>query len=154
MMESNKVVKYLSEMTENYPKMAAQFTRSNTQYDSLYTAEYEHPEGHTTCSQCDADKLINRESRVSEDFVIHYGLIASGDQVMRRGGTRDRLRQEFDIVCFEMEAAGLMDSFPRLVIRGICDYVDSPYILSPKLTSPSARSVSRPARRCFNLSRD
>src|SRR3989440_3608490 len=26
---------------------------------------------------------------------------------------------------FEMEAAGLMDSFPCLVIRGICDYADS-----------------------------
>ena len=25
----------------------------------------------------------------------------------------------------EMEAAGLMDSFPCLVIRGICDYADS-----------------------------
>src|SRR4029077_6880907 len=32
---------------------------------------------------------------------------------------------ELDILCFEMEAAGLMDSFPCLVIRGICDYSDS-----------------------------
>lgn len=30
-----------------------------------------------------------------------------------------------DIICVEMEAAGLMDSFPCLVIRGICDYADS-----------------------------
>jgi len=56
---------------------------------------------------------------------IHYGLIASGDQVMRHGATRDRLRKELDVLCFEMEAAGLMDSFPCLVIRGICDYADS-----------------------------
>ncbi len=26
---------------------------------------------------------------------------------------------------FEMEAAGLMNEFPCLVIRGICDYADS-----------------------------
>ena len=39
--------------------------------------------------------------------------------------TRDVLRQELDILCFEMEAAGLMDNFPCLVIRGICDYSDS-----------------------------
>lgn len=78
-----------------------------------------------TCSQCGTDKLINRESRVFEGLGIHYGLIASGDQVMRHGGTRDRLRQEFDILCLEMEAAGLMDNFPCLVIRGICDYADS-----------------------------
>jgi hypothetical protein len=40
--------------------------------------------------------------------------------------TRDRLKIQFDdLLCFEMEAAGLMDSFPCQVIRGICDYSDS-----------------------------
>jgi nucleoside phosphorylase len=29
------------------------------------------------------------------------------------------------VLCFEMEAAGLMNDFPCLVIRGICDYSDS-----------------------------
>lgn len=28
-------------------------------------------------------------------------------------------------MCFEMEAAGLVDNFPCLTIRGICDYADS-----------------------------
>jgi len=35
------------------------------------------------------------------------------------------LRKELDVLCFEMEAAGLMDNFPCLVVRGICDYADS-----------------------------
>ncbi|KAK5988504.1 Vegetative incompatibility protein HET-E-1 [Cladobotryum mycophilum] len=39
--------------------------------------------------------------------------------------TRDRLAAEKDVLCFEMEAAGLMNHFPCLVIRGICDYSDS-----------------------------
>jgi nucleoside phosphorylase len=30
-----------------------------------------------------------------------------------------------DFLCFEMEAAGLMNQFPCLVFRGICDYSDS-----------------------------
>ena len=30
-----------------------------------------------------------------------------------------------NILCVEMEAAGLMSDFPCLVIRGICDYADS-----------------------------
>ena len=64
---------------------------------------------------------VDREPRPSVEPAIHYGLIASGDQVMRHGATRDRLRKELDVLCFEMEAAGLMDSFPCLVIRGICD---------------------------------
>jgi hypothetical protein len=29
------------------------------------------------------------------------------------------------VLCFEMEAAGLMNYLPCLVIRGICDYADS-----------------------------
>jgi nucleoside phosphorylase len=57
--------------------------------------------------------------------VVFYGMIASGNQVMRDGVTRDRLRKEFDVLCFEMEAAGLMDDFSCVVIRGICDYSDS-----------------------------
>jgi nucleoside phosphorylase len=44
---------------------------------------------------------------------------------MRHGGTRDKLRKDLDILCFEMEAAGLIDALHRLVIRGICDYADS-----------------------------
>jgi nucleoside phosphorylase len=44
---------------------------------------------------------------------------------MKDGITRDQLREELDILCFEMEAAGLMDDFPCLVILGICDYADS-----------------------------
>jgi nucleoside phosphorylase len=125
MMENHVVAKYLSEMMRKYPTMATQFTCPGIQYDSLYKPEYDHPEGYATCSQCDASKLIYRKSRPSEDVVIHYGLIASGDQVMRHGRARDRLRRELDILCFDMEAAGLMDSFPCLVIRGICDYADS-----------------------------
>jgi nucleoside phosphorylase len=69
--------------------------------------------------------MMAREPRSSKESAIHYGLIASGDQVMRRGATRDRLRKELDVLCFEMEAAGLMDGFPCLMIRGICDYTDS-----------------------------
>ncbi|CAG8014027.1 unnamed protein product [Penicillium salamii] len=38
---------------------------------------------------------------------------------------RDELAAQKDVLCFEMEGAGLMDHFPCLVIRGICDYADS-----------------------------
>lgn len=58
--------------------------------------------------------------------MVHYGTIASGNQVIKDGVTRDQLSSELGgVLCFEMEAAGLMNSFPCLVIRGICDYADS-----------------------------
>ena len=44
---------------------------------------------------------------------------------MKDSGTRDRLAEQLGILCFEMEAAGIMDRLPTLVIRGICDYCDS-----------------------------
>ncbi|KAF7511864.1 hypothetical protein GJ744_003097 [Endocarpon pusillum] len=44
---------------------------------------------------------------------------------MKDASARDRLAAEKDVLCFEMEAAGLMNHFPCLVIRGICDYSDS-----------------------------
>jgi nucleoside phosphorylase len=125
MMESHELAKYLSEMVKKYPMMGYKFTHPGMQHDLLYEAAFDHPQGLATCSQCDVRKLRNRKTRSSEDPVVHYGLIASGDQVMRHGATRDRLGQELDVLCFEMEAAGLMDSFPCLVIRGICDYADS-----------------------------
>ena len=37
----------------------------------------------------------------------------------------DAVAEENDVLCFEMEAAGLMNHFSCLVIRGICDYADS-----------------------------
>jgi nucleoside phosphorylase len=44
---------------------------------------------------------------------------------MKHGLTRDRLAETLGVTYFKIEAAGLMDNFPCLIIRGICDYVDS-----------------------------
>lgn len=72
------------------------------------------------------DRHKARESRDREEVVVHYGTIASGNQVMRSAAERDRVSTELGgVLCFEMEAAGLMNSFPCLVVRGICDYADS-----------------------------
>ena len=39
--------------------------------------------------------------------------------------TRDRISKKHGVLCFEMEAADLMDNFDCLVIRGISYYADS-----------------------------
>ncbi|KAK5056244.1 hypothetical protein LTR84_012797 [Exophiala bonariae] len=70
--------------------------------------------------------LVPRQARnPSRAPKIHYGLIGSSDQLMKDAVLRDELATDHNILCFEMEAAGLMDKFPCLVIRGICDYSDS-----------------------------
>jgi hypothetical protein len=44
---------------------------------------------------------------------------------MKDAPIRDQLAEQMGFLCYEMEAAGLMDRFPSLVIRSICDYSDS-----------------------------
>ncbi|KAL3450494.1 hypothetical protein BJX65DRAFT_14309 [Aspergillus insuetus] len=93
--------------------------------DLLFDADYHHNQTEPTCSTCDSERLIDRPRRVPEQPVIHYGLIASGNQVVKDSHFRDRLGRELGACCVDMEAAGLMNNFPCLVIRGICDYADS-----------------------------
>ncbi|RYN49604.1 hypothetical protein AA0117_g13423, partial [Alternaria alternata] len=67
-----------------------------------------------------------RAKQMRQNVVVHHGTVASGNQVMRSAVERDRVSAELGgVLCFEMEAAGLMNSFPCLVVRGICDYADS-----------------------------
>ena len=94
-------------------------------HDQLYQTTYDHPKTNATCEMCDPQEQVQRERRENTNPQIHYGNIASSNQVMKHGVTRDQLCKELDVLCFEMEAAGLMPDFPCLVIRGICDYSDS-----------------------------
>jgi nucleoside phosphorylase len=101
------------------------FARENAGPDILFNADYNHVGG-AACEQCSKERVWERPSRNDKEIMIHYGTIASGNEVMRDGPTRDRASSELGgVLCFEMEAAGLMNSFPCLVIRGICDYADS-----------------------------
>ncbi|KAH8705555.1 WD40-repeat-containing domain protein [Talaromyces proteolyticus] len=102
------------------------FTQNVAGADRLFEADYSHIDG-DTCEKCDERKLVDRKPRdAGKQVMIHYGTIASGNQVMRSAVERDRISSELGgILCYEMEAAGLMNSFPCLVIRGICDYSDS-----------------------------
>ena len=57
---------------------------------------------------------------------MHYGTIALGNQVIRNAAERDKVSAELgSVLCFKIEAAGLINSFPCLVIRGICNYANS-----------------------------
>ena len=125
MVEGNKLTRTLSEMWTKYPNMGINFVHQGAQHDRLFEADYDHVGATASCEQCDAARLFDRPVRSLDQPRIHYGLIASGNQVMKHGVTRDQLSEEFGVLCFEMEAAGLMDNFPCLVIRGICDYADS-----------------------------
>ena len=114
----------LSMMFEKKPRMKDEFGYQGSEHDQLFKATYDHEKGET-CDECDINKIVARPARKDSAPKIHYGNIASGNEVMKHGVTRDRIAKDEGVICFEMEAAGLMDHFPCLVIRGICDYADS-----------------------------
>lgn len=125
MCEESKIPQFLSELISKIPKkMKQKFSHQGASNDCLFKAEYDHASPDSTCASCDPTQTIERIDRDDTDPIIHYGNIASGNQVIKHGVTRDRLGKELGVLCFEMEAAGLQD-FPYLVIRGICDYADS-----------------------------
>ncbi|KAI0096788.1 hypothetical protein GGR51DRAFT_566969 [Nemania sp. FL0031] len=88
----------------------------------------------TLCSKCQAlepcpasaDHIKYRIPRLSDQPQIHYGLIASGNRVLKDSKVRDSLARDHGVLCFEMEAAGVMNAgLDCLVIRGISDYADA-----------------------------
>ncbi|RVD84000.1 uncharacterized protein DFL_005767 [Arthrobotrys flagrans] len=107
---------------------SGRFSHPGQDSDRLFRGNYLHVPGEEgqrdTCDACDASNVIIRPKRQYSHPHIYYGVIASGNQVMKDGVKRDKISTETGALCFEMEAAGLMDNFPCLVIRGICDYSD------------------------------
>ncbi|KAH7308661.1 hypothetical protein B0I35DRAFT_99586 [Stachybotrys elegans] len=121
----------IKSILEKKPRLRKKYKRPDPSSDRLYQSEAVHPVDdasacETVCGN-DPSKLIRRAERTEEEDnpAIHYGLIASANQLMKDALARDRLAAEKDVLCFEMEAAGLMNQFPCLVIRGICDYSDT-----------------------------
>ncbi|EFY85479.1 Pfs, NACHT and Ankyrin domain protein [Metarhizium acridum CQMa 102] len=104
-------------------KKNSQFRPPNLE-DRLFRADYEHISSEASCDRCDSARLVIRGHRKT-NMVIHYGGIASGNQAMKHGRKRDEIAKDLDVICFDMEAAGVMDVMDCLVIRGICDYSDS-----------------------------
>ncbi|KAL2849869.1 WD domain protein [Aspergillus pseudoustus] len=126
--EGNQLEESVHAVLERNKRLKRKYARPAFATDRLYESEFAHPNLGASCSDCcGLSCLIRRAERGEEkdDPAIHYGLIASGNRVIKDAISRDRLAAKEDILCFDMEGAGLMNHFPCLVIRGICDYADS-----------------------------
>ncbi|OJK03524.1 hypothetical protein ASPACDRAFT_49669 [Aspergillus aculeatus ATCC 16872] len=85
---------------------------------------YQGPEAGSGCSRPPGGCEECDTNQTRPDPEIHYGIIASGSKVIKSASVRDRIGETFDACCVEMEAYGLMNYFPCLVIRGISDFAD------------------------------
>ncbi|RSL46940.1 hypothetical protein CEP53_010127 [Fusarium sp. AF-6] len=129
--EGHRIEETVAQVLSTKPRLQAAFGRPNPTTDRLFQSGFAHPaDDKLSCTRhCASDprRLVNRPPRRREEDnpAIHFGLIASAGNPMRNAMLRDHLAREKDILCFETEAAGLMNHFPCLVVRGICDYSDS-----------------------------
>ncbi len=118
-----------------------------TAQDRLFEAAYRHVREGVLCEDCgcnggehvrhgglckdcacDSRNLVRRarlESKADVHPAVHFGLVGSGDTVMKSGEDRDFIARSADVLAFEMEGAGVWDIFPCVVIKGGCDYADS-----------------------------
>ncbi|KAH0556306.1 hypothetical protein GP486_005768 [Trichoglossum hirsutum] len=129
--DGHRIEEAINSILGKKPRIREEYKRPDPSSDRLYQAGAAHPPGNrascaAVCGYDPSNLIIRRErTEIEDNPAIHYGLIASGNQLMKDALVRDSLAKEKDILCFEMEAAGLMNHFPCLVIRGICDYADS-----------------------------
>jgi nucleoside phosphorylase len=111
-------------------ELREELARPDASTDTLYRSDFIHPANNklSCAAVCGINpaNIVPRLNRTRRPYcpVVHYGLIASGNQLMKDALRRDELAQKWKVLCFEMEAAGLND-FPCFVVRGICDYSDS-----------------------------
>jgi nucleoside phosphorylase len=124
--EEPKITELLQELIRKYPRMKKHYVHQGGENDRLFSSDYEHAGG-STCDACDSSQEVERPERETTDPEIHYGTVASGNTLVKDAAVRDIILQKVgeECLCVEMVAAGLMNTFPCLVIRGICDYADS-----------------------------
>jgi hypothetical protein len=124
-----------------------------TTQDRLFQASYRHkhyylhPNTLCSCMNCqsssdptcdkalesDCGKLgcigkpIQRKRLIADhpNPQVYFGSLASADIVMKSGEHRDQLAGAKKVIGFEMEGAGICDTYPCIIIKGVCDYADS-----------------------------
>ena len=70
------------------------------------------------------EKLVERTRRLDSRTRVWYGPIGSGEKLMKNWQKRNELRDCYNVIGLEMEAAGTMNQIPVGVVRGVCDYGD------------------------------
>ncbi|KAF2221590.1 hypothetical protein BDZ85DRAFT_301833 [Elsinoe ampelina] len=134
--EESKMQALINDMLDRHPRMLSYgFANPGQDNDRLFRPRSTHVmtnDRHSDtrrrqCHACDPNLEVKRKERASDAPSVFYGTIASGNASVRDGVSRNQLVDRIDsaALCLETEAAGLMNNFPCLVVKGICDYADA-----------------------------
>lgn len=109
--KDNRIATLLAEMIDKYPRLEV-YRRPAAEKDVLFLPNNLHARGEKTCQECDRTQVVERKPRPTDEPMIFYGLIASGNRVIKNAKLRDKISHDAGgALCFEMEAAGLMNDF-------------------------------------------
>lgn len=127
-MRRNKINTYILASSKRNPDFS-DFERPLDLDDNLFDSDYIHiNKKDKQCLECDKQQVIKnrKERKRKNESVVHFGTVASGNQVIKTGVKRTEIAGIHEgFLAIEMEAAGLMDIFGCATIRGICNYADS-----------------------------
>ncbi|KAL6695616.1 WD40-repeat-containing domain protein [Trichoderma pleuroticola] len=124
-----KKPKYYETLLKKRPKVASKLLLWNSLKTKLGKADHSEVNKSTTGDNRDGEEEKTRRSRGEDMNVkmkpangcLHFGMIASGNQVIEDAELRDKLNKDLggNVLCVEVGAARLAEIVPCLVIRGI-----------------------------------
>jgi hypothetical protein len=129
--EGHQLEDVINSTLEKKPRLQKEYKRPDQSSNRLYQSRVVHPTNNrvscTAVCNNNLSNLIFRYARTEDkdNLAIYYSLIASANQLIKDASVWETLAAEKDVLCFEIEAAGLINHFPCLVIRSIYNYSDS-----------------------------
>ncbi|KAK1962643.1 hypothetical protein LY78DRAFT_705692 [Colletotrichum sublineola] len=119
--DGHQLDEHIESVLRNKPRLQKKYSQPQPSSDRLYKSDIVHPQDTDNsciqvCGNNTSALILRRErDRDKEDNpAIHYRLIASANQLIKDALMRDKLALKNDMLCFEMEAAGLINHFPCL----------------------------------------
>src|SRR4029077_2081383 len=97
-LEGSDIPRYLEDLKVKWPRLVPKYLRAESLEDVLFRSNYHHvdkkhvddsdvedwedeEDQEERCAHCDRSKVVKRKP-VTREMCIHYGLIASGNQVV------------------------------------------------------------------------
>lgn len=125
----HQLEKIIDNILRKHPIMLKEYSRPPHDSDVLHFSNYtnQDTESFRFSAYDDPSYVVPRVRRTEYETSpkVHYGLVASGNQVMKDATFRNRLATKNNVLCFDAGAAGIMYSLPCLVICGIHSYSDT-----------------------------
>ncbi|CEL01300.1 hypothetical protein ASPCAL00886 [Aspergillus calidoustus] len=97
------------------------------QDDVLFRQDYNHRKRGCQCDKRPPsdETALARQRKPDILPYIHFGRLASGDTVMMTAKARDAIAKKEQVIGFEMEGAGVWETLPCILVKGVSDYADS-----------------------------